>query len=170
MRINGTCRLACQALVKDYQCPEVVLEPLPAFRVLKDLIVDIDPFLEGIRLIQPYLVTGAPPPAKERLQSPEERRKVDTVIRCILCGCCTASCPVKWVEDKYLGPAAMVWAYRYLFDSRDDHRAGRLEQLDAIDLAWGCVSHFECTRVCPKEIPVTKSINEVKREIEKARR
>jgi succinate dehydrogenase / fumarate reductase iron-sulfur subunit len=77
---------------------------------------------------------------------------------------------VKWVEDKYLGPAAMVWAYRYLFDSRDDHRAGRLEQLDAIDLAWGCVSHFECTRVCPKEIPVTKSINEVKREIEKARR
>ncbi|HWR89504.1 MAG TPA: succinate dehydrogenase iron-sulfur subunit [Dissulfurispiraceae bacterium] len=167
LRINGTCRLACQALVRDYQCPEVVIEPLPGFRVLKDLIVDIDGFLEGIRLIRPYLVASAEPPEKERLQDPEDRKKIDAVIRCILCACCTGACPVRWIDEAYVGPAALVWAYRYIFDSRDEDRTGRLQQIDDAGGAWGCVNHFECTRVCPKEIPVTKSINEIKRAIEK---
>jgi succinate dehydrogenase / fumarate reductase iron-sulfur subunit len=167
MKINGTCRLACQALVRDYRCPEVVLEPLPAFKVLKDLVVDIDPFLEGIKLLRPHLISGAPPPEKERRQSPEDRKRLDEVIRCILCACCTGSCPVNWVNEKYLGPAALVWAFRYIFESRDEQALERLKQVDHPDGAWGCVSHFECTRVCPKEIPVTKSINMIKREIEK---
>jgi succinate dehydrogenase / fumarate reductase, iron-sulfur subunit len=170
MKINGTCRLACQTLVKDYQCPEVVLEPLPGFKVLKDLVVDIDSFLEGIRLIRPYLLSSENPPEKERRQTQEERRGLDEVIRCILCACCTASCPVSWVNQKYVGPAALVWAFRYIFDSRDGERLDRLKQLDLSDGAWGCVNHFECTRVCPKEIPVTKSINLLKREIEKTLR
>lgn len=167
MKVNGTCRLACQALVRDYQCPEVVLEPLPAFKVLKDLVVDIDPFLEGIKLLRPHLISGAPAPEKERKQSPEDRKKLDEVIRCILCACCTASCPVNWMSEKYIGPAALVSAFRYIFESRDEQVLERLKQVDHPDGAWGCVNHFECTRVCPKEIPVTKSINIIKREIEK---
>ncbi len=170
LKINGTCRLACQALAKDYQCPEVVLEPLPGFQVLKDLLVNIDPFLEGIKIIRPHLLSAADPPEKERRQSPEERKKLDTVIRCILCACCTASCPVSWINPKYSGPAALVWAFRYIFDSRDEEHRQRLTQIDQPDGAWGCVSHFECTRVCPKEIPVTKSINLLKQEMEKTLR
>ena len=167
MKINGTARLACQALARDYQCPEVVVEPLPVFKVLKDLVVDIDPFLERIKDLRPYLLSGGPPPEQERRQTPEENKKLDEAIRCILCACCTASCPVNWISAKYVGPAALVWAYRYIFDSRDGQTLERLRQVDTPDGAWGCVNHFECTRVCPKEIPVTKSINTIKREIEK---
>ncbi len=167
MKINGTCRLACQALVKDYQCPEVVLEPLPVFPVLKDLVVDMEPFLERIKSLQPYLLAPSAEPEAERKQTPAERKKLGEVIRCILCACCTSSCPVNWVNDKYVGPAALVWAHRFIFDSRDGEQAARLRRLDQPDGAWGCVSHFECTRVCPKEIPVTKSINQIKQEIEK---
>jgi len=170
MKINGTCRLACQALVKDYQCPEVVLEPLPVFKVLKDLVVDVEPFLEGIKTLRPYLIASGELPEKEKIQSPEDRKKLDTVIRCILCACCTASCPVSWINQQYVGPAALVWAFRYIFDSRDEQQRQRLQQIDHPDGTWGCVNHFECTRVCPKEIPVTKSINLLKREIEKSLR
>jgi len=170
MKINGSCRLACQALVKDYQCPEVVLEPLPGFKVLKDLLVDMEKFLDGIRIIRPHLLSSANPPEKERRQTPEERKRLDEVIRCISCACCTASCPVSWVHSQYVGPAALVWAFRYIFDSRDEAKLDRLKQIDQPAGAWGCTNHFECTRVCPKEIPVTKSINLLKKEIEKALR
>lgn len=166
MRINGTCSLACQKLIKDYMCPEIVLEPLPVFRVLKDLMVDMDSFLEGIMAVKPYLVAGEAPD-KEFLQSPEDRKKVDDVVRCILCGCCTASCPVMGYNKEYMGPAALVWAFRSIFDSRDEETLDRLKGVDSPNGAWGCVNHFECTRVCPKEIPVTKSINMIKREIER---
>jgi succinate dehydrogenase / fumarate reductase iron-sulfur subunit len=166
MRINGTCGLACQKLIKDYLCPEIVLEPLPVFRVLKDLVVDMDSFLEGIHAVKPYLITRAHGD-KEILQSPEDRKKVDDVVRCILCACCTASCPVMGHNKDYVGPAALVWMYRYIFDSRDEAREERLSKADDPNGAWACVNHFECTRVCPKEIPVTKSINTIKREIEK---
>ena len=167
LRINGTCRLACQALVRDFQCLEIVLEPLPGFKVLKDLVVDMEKFLEGISLFRPYLINRADPPETERKQTPGEREKLGEVIRCILCACCTASCPVSWVDARYAGPAALVWAFRYIFDSRDEDRLERLRQIDHPAGAWGCVNHFECTRVCPKEIPVTKSINQLKREIGK---
>ncbi|HSR11743.1 MAG TPA: succinate dehydrogenase iron-sulfur subunit [Thermodesulfobacteriota bacterium] len=163
MKINGTCRLACQALVKDYQCPEIVIEPLPVFKVLKDLVVDIDPFLSRIGDLRPFLVADPNPPEKERLQSPEERKKLDEVIRCILCACCTSSCPVNWRNEHYVGPAALVWAFRYIFDSRDRDTADRLKQVAGPDGAKGCVNYFECTRVCPKEIPITRSINLIKR-------
>jgi succinate dehydrogenase / fumarate reductase, iron-sulfur subunit len=92
---------------------------------------------------------------------------VNEVIRCILCACCTAACPVTAENERYLGPAALVWAFRTIFDSRDEDTLERLKGVDSRDGAWGCVNHFECTRVCPKEIPVTKSINRIKREIEK---
>ncbi|MCJ7595831.1 MAG: succinate dehydrogenase iron-sulfur subunit [Desulfobacterales bacterium] len=167
MKINGRCALACQKLVKDCEGEEVLVEPLPTFRVLKDLIVDLDPFLERVKLIRPYLISREPPPEKERRQEPEDSRRLNEVIRCILCACCTAACPVTAENENYLGPAPLVWAFRYIFDSRDDEGLERLAQVDSPDGAWGCVNHFECTRVCPKEIPVTKSINTIKREIEK---
>jgi succinate dehydrogenase / fumarate reductase iron-sulfur subunit len=167
MRINGSCALACQKLVKDYSCNEVVLEPLPVFKVLKDLVVDMNSFLDKVNSVRPYLIPSGPAPERERLQGPEDRRKVDEVIRCILCACCTASCPVMWREGKFIGPAALVWAYRQIFDSRDGRFRERLEQMDHPDMAWGCENHFECTRVCPKEIPITRSINVMKREIKK---
>lgn len=170
LKINGRCALACQKLAREVEGREVVLEPLPSFRVLKDLVVDLDPFFERVRLIRPYLIPAGAPPDKERIQAPEDSRKVNEVIRCILCACCTAACPVVGENERYLGPAPLVWAFRYIFDSRDSVRSDRLAQLDSPDGAWGCVNHFECTRVCPKEIPVTKSINLLKREIEKTLR
>jgi succinate dehydrogenase / fumarate reductase iron-sulfur subunit len=166
MKINGTCGLACQKLVKDYRCPQVVLEPLPVFRVLKDLVVDMDSFLEGINAVRPYLISRARL-EKEMIQSPEDRKKVDDVIRCILCACCTSSCPVMAYNKKYIGPAALMWAYRYVFDSRDEEWTERLTGLNDPNGVWPCANHFECTRVCPKNIPVTKNINTLKREIQK---
>ncbi len=168
MRINGVCALACQKLVKEYQGVEVVVEPLPTFRVLKDLIVDMTPFFEKVELIRPYLVASGSP-EKERLQSPEQSKKISEAIRCILCACCTGACPVSNENSQFLGPAPLLQAFRRIFDSRDEEREERLKQLDVPDGVWGCVNHFECTRVCPKEIRVTKSINEIKREIGRTR-
>ncbi len=165
MRINGKCGLACQKLAKEYEGQTVTVEPLPSFKVLKDLMVDLTPFFEKVRLIRPYLISSQAPPDKERLQSPEERKKVDQVIRCILCASCVASCPVSNEDDQFLGPAPLVWAFRYIFDTRDTETKERLRQLDTPHGAWGCKNHFECTRVCPKGIPVTKSINMIKKEI-----
>jgi succinate dehydrogenase / fumarate reductase, iron-sulfur subunit len=167
MKINGRCALACQKLVGDYEGQAVVLEPLPSFRVLKDLIVDLESFFERVNRVRPYLISAQTPPEMERTQSPEQSRKTNEVIRCILCACCTAACPVMAENDKFLGPAALVWAFRTIFDSRDEDTLERLKGVDSPDDAWGCVNHFECTRVCPKEIPVTKSINMIKKEIEK---
>jgi len=168
MKINGRCALACQKLVKDYQDSEVLLEPLPTFKVLKDLIVDLDPFFERVEWVKPYLVS-ADPPEKERLQSPDESKRVEKVIRCILCACCSAACPIENENPDFIGPAPLVQAFRRIFDSRDEEREERLKQLDYPNGVWACENKFECTRVCPKEIPVTKSINLMKREIEKSR-
>jgi succinate dehydrogenase / fumarate reductase iron-sulfur subunit len=167
MKINGRCALACQKLVKDCEGTEVVLEPLPSFEVQKDLIVDLEPFFEKVRLIRPYLLSSLEPPEKERRQSQEDSKKVDQVIRCILCACCMGACPVVNENERFLGPASLVWAFRFVFDSRDDQKLERLRQVDFHEGAWACVNHFECTRSCPKEIPITKSINTIKRHIEK---
>lgn len=173
MRINGVCALACQKLVRDYEDVEILIEPLPHFKILKDLIVDVDSFLSGVQYFQPYLIASGPPPEKERLQSPREINKIHEQIRCILCGCCTAACPVLDEGDPkfsphYVGPAALVWAYRYTFDSRDDQFIERIKRADFPDGVWSCANYFECTRVCPKEIPVTKSINLLKREMKRS--
>jgi len=167
MRINGLCALACQKLVKDYEGVEVVVEPLPTFKVLKDLVVDMTEFFRRVEGIRPYLVASRPP-ERERLQSPDDQKKFAHAIRCILCACCTAACPVTSENTEFLGPATLLQAFRRIFDSRDETGAERLRQLDYPDGVWGCVNHFECTRVCPKEIPVTKSINLTKREIKKS--
>jgi len=168
MKINGRCALACQKLVKDYQDAEVVVEPLPGFKVLKDLIVDLTVFFERVDWIRPYLIASAPP-EMERIQSPDQRRLMGESIRCILCACCVGACPVSNENADYLGPAPLVQAFRRIFDTRDEARAERLAQVDYPDGVWACVNYFECTRVCPKEIPVTKEINTMKGQIKKAK-
>ena len=167
MKINGRCALACQSLVKDFAGAPVTIEPLPSFKVLKDLIVDMELFFNRWQSIRPYLISHSEVPAHERFQSPEDRKKIDEVIRCILCACCTAACPITHENPRYLGPAPLVQAFRRIFDSRDDEIKERLKQAQDPNAAPSCVNKFECTKVCPKEIPVTKSINFIKREIQK---
>ena len=166
MRINSICGLACQKLVKDLG-EEILVEPLPVFRVIKDLIVDQDRFFEKYYSIKPYLITKVSPAEAERRQSPEEHHRFEDALRCILCACCTASCPVNQNKETeaYVGPAALVRAFRYLFDSRDEGTEERTALLDQKDGAWGCQTLWKCTEVCPKEIPVTKQIGQIKRRI-----
>ncbi len=166
MRINGICGLACQKLVKDFK-DEILIEPLPVFRVIKDLVVDLDPFFERYQSIKPYLITKGLPPDQERRQSPEAHHQFEDALRCILCACCTASCPInqKKETEAYVGPAALVRAFRYLFDSRDEGLAERIALLDHPYGAWGCQTLWKCTEVCPKQIPVTKQIAQIKRRI-----
>ena len=165
MRINGICALACQRLIKDYTNEPILIEPLPQFPVLKDLLVDMTGFFENYRSLSPYLIPEDPPPERERLQSPDERMAFDEAIRCILCGCCTAACPVLEDNQEFLGPAALLRAFRYLFDSRDRQEEKRMELLDSDNAIWGCKAHGKCTEVCPKEIPVTISLGRVKKKI-----
>jgi len=166
MRINGVCGLACQKLVKSFK-EEVLIEPLPVFKVVKDLIVDLGPFFEKYNSIKPYLITKTSLPDQERNQSPAEHKIFEEAIRCILCACCTASCPVNQNKEteSYVGPAALVRAFRYFFDSRDEASEERVTLLDQKDGAWGCQTQWKCTEVCPKEIPVTKQIGQIKKRI-----
>ena len=166
MRINGICGLACQKLVKNFK-EEILIEPLPVFKVVKDLVVKLDFFFEKYNSIKPYLIAITPPPDQERRQSPEEHKIFEEAIRCILCACCTASCPVNQNKktEGYVGPAALVRAFRYLFDSRDEGSEERIALLDQKEGALGCQTLWRCTEVCPKEIPVTKQIGRIKKRI-----
>ena len=170
MRINGICGLACQKLVRSFK-EEVLIEPLPVFKVVKDLVVDLGPFFEKYQSIKPYLITQTPPSDTERKQSPGEHERFEEAIRCILCACCTASCPVNQNREteNYVGPAALVRAFRYLFDSRDEASEERTALLDHKDRAWGCQTMWKCTEVCPKEIPVTREIGQTKKRIHEAK-
>jgi succinate dehydrogenase / fumarate reductase iron-sulfur subunit len=165
MRINGVCALACQRLIKDYSEDPILIEPLPHFPVLKDLMVDFTAFFDKYREVWPYLMTQLPHPERERLQTPDERMAFDEAIRCILCGCCTAACPVMDDNQQFLGPAALLRAFRYLFDSRDTEDIKRMEALDTDNAIWGCKTHGKCSQVCPKEIEVTQSLGRVKQRI-----
>ena len=164
LMINGRIALACQKLIRDFKTANnFVIEPLPLFKVIKDLVVDMEPFFKKHRTVRPYLITEEDPPEKERLQDPENQKFFEPALACILCGSCTASCPINRANDKYLGPAALLRGFRYVADSRDTATGSRLAQLDSEDGAWGCKSMWWCTDVCPKSIPITKSIAQIKR-------
>ncbi|MFI8350419.1 succinate dehydrogenase iron-sulfur subunit [Streptomyces sp. NPDC085596] len=165
MRINGKNRLACKTLIKDIN-PEkpITVEPIKGLTALKDLVVDMDPFFQAYRDVMPFLVTNdTNEPTRERLQSAEDRERFDDTTKCILCAACTSSCPVFWNDGQYFGPAAIVNAHRFIFDSRDDAGEQRLEILNDRDGVWRCRTTFNCTDACPRGIEVTKAIQEVKR-------
>jgi len=162
MRINGMNYLACKVLVKDLGS-NITVEPLLGLPVIKDLIVDMELFFEHYRSIMPYLVNNDPVPTKERLQSPEEHERYDDTTKCILCAACTTSCPSFWATGDYLGPSAIVQAHRFIFDSRDQAAADRLDILNQSSGVWRCRTIYNCTSACPKEIKVTKAIGEVKK-------
>jgi len=161
MMINGRNRLACKVLVKD--CPQpITVEPMRGFTVLRDLIVDMEPFFAKYRAMKPYLITEEPAPATERLQTPADRARFDETTKCILCGACTSSCPSFWANGEYVGPAAIVQAHRLLSDSRDQGGSERLGALNALTGVWRCRTIFNCVDACPRDINVTKAIAEVK--------
>ncbi|MEU8621694.1 succinate dehydrogenase iron-sulfur subunit [Streptomyces sp. NPDC048623] len=164
MRINGKNRLACKTLIKDIN-PEkpITVEAIKGLTVLKDLVVDMDPFFQAYRDVMPFLVTKGNEPTRERLQSAEDRERFDDTTKCILCAACTSSCPVFWNDGQYFGPAAIVNAHRFIFDSRDEAGEQRLEILNDKDGVWRCRTTFNCTDACPRGIEVTKAIQEVKR-------
>jgi len=164
MCINGRNRLACKVLIQDVRQP-IVIEPLRGFPVLKDLIVDMDGFFRQYRSIKPYLIPEGQEPERERLQSPEERAKFDDTTKCILCGACTTSCPSFWSNPDYVGPAAIVQAHRFIFDSRDRGMEEHLAALSAREGVWRCRTIYNCVDACPREIHITKAIAEVKKAI-----
>jgi succinate dehydrogenase / fumarate reductase iron-sulfur subunit len=132
---------------------------------LKDLIVDMEPFFDHYKSMLPYLINDDPPPKTERLQSIEEQERFDDTTKCILCAACTTSCPAYWVNDNYVGPAAIVNAHRFIFDSRDKGGSERLKILNDQFGVYRCRTIFNCTDACPRDIQVTKAISEVKRAI-----
>ena len=161
MRINGVNRLACKVLVKDLGST-ITIEPLLGLPVVKDLIVDMEPFFAQYRSVMPFLVNDEPTPEKERLQSPQQRERFDDTTKCILCAACTTSCPSFWASGEYIGPAAMVQAHRFIFDSRDRGAAERLQVLNQQMGIWRCHDIYNCTEACPREIEVTKALGELK--------
>jgi succinate dehydrogenase / fumarate reductase iron-sulfur subunit len=166
MRINGKNRLACKTLLKDVNPSEPILvEPIKGLPVLKDLVVDMEPFFDAYRSMMPFLVTTGNEPTRERIQSQKERDRFDDTTKCILCAACTSSCPVYWTDGQYFGPQAIVGAHRFIFDSRDEATDQRLEILNDREGVWRCRTTFNCTEACPRGIEVTKAIQEVKRAI-----
>jgi len=163
LRINGRNMLACKALVRDVGT-KITVEPLLGLRVIKDLIVDMEPFFANYKKILPYFINESSLPAdgKERRQSPEQRERFDEPTKCILCACCTTSCPSFWGTEEYLGPAALVTAHRFIFDSRDEAASERLKIVSETDGVARCHTVFNCTMACPREIQITKAIGELK--------
>jgi succinate dehydrogenase / fumarate reductase iron-sulfur subunit len=164
MLINGRNALACKVLVRDL-VPKVTVEPIRGLPVLKDLIVDMEPFFDGYRSVLPFLVNDDGDPDTERRQSPEDRHKYDDTTKCILCACCTTSCPIFWGDEEYVGPAAIVTAHRFIYDSRDQAAKERLKILSEKTGVFRCRTTFNCTEACPRGIEVTKAIQDVKRSI-----
>jgi succinate dehydrogenase / fumarate reductase iron-sulfur subunit len=160
MLLNGRNRLACKIRV-DQLGRKISVAPLPGLPVVKDLVVDMDGFFAKFRSVEPFLINDGPLPARERRQSPEQRARYDDTTKCILCAACTSSCPSFWAQPGYVGPAAIVNAHRFIFDSRDEAAEERLEILADKDGVWRCRTSCNCTDACPRGINVTQAILEV---------
>ena len=163
MNINGTNGLACITPLASLKTP-IVLRPFPGMPVIRDLIVDMDNFYRQYREAEPWLINDNAEPEVEHLQSPEDRDKLDGLYECILCGCCSASCPSYWWNpDRFLGPAALLQAARFIQDSRDQATERRLEKLDDAYRLYRCHSIMNCTQVCPKGLNPSKAIGDIRR-------
>lgn len=162
MNINGKNGLACITAISSLKQP-IVIRPLPGLPVIRDTVVDMTPFYNQYEKVKPYLITEGETPEKEYLQSPEEREKLDGLYECILCACCTSSCPSYWWNpDKFLGPAALLGLCRFLVDSRDMAHEQRLAELNDLFSLFRCRTIMNCTTVCPKNLNPAKAIGEVR--------
>lgn len=162
MSINGKNGLACITPVSSLKSP-VVVRPLPGLPVIRDLVVDMAQFYKQYEKIKPYLIANDEPPAKERLQSPEDRAKLDGLYECILCACCSTSCPSFWWNpDKFVGPSGLLQAYRFLIDSRDTETDERLADLDDAYSVFRCRGIMNCVAVCPKGLNPTQAIGHIR--------
>jgi succinate dehydrogenase / fumarate reductase iron-sulfur subunit len=162
MNINGRNGLACITSLSSLKQP-IELRPLPGLPVIRDLIVDMTQFFKQYHSIKPYLVNNDPPPETERLQSPKDRLELDGLYECILCGCCTTSCPSFWWNpDKFVGPAGLLQAYRFIADTRDQDTAARLDNLEDPYRLFRCHTIMNCVDVCPKELNPTEAIGKIK--------
>ena len=168
MLINGANHLACKILVGELG-DRITVAPLLGLKVLKDLIVDLEPFFAHYRSVMPFLVNEEPSESGERIQSQEERARYDDTTKCILCAACTSACPSFWADGEYYGPAAIVQGHRFLFDSRDRAQADRLKILGDQMGVWRCRTAFSCTSACPRGIQVTRAIGEVKQAVARGR-
>jgi succinate dehydrogenase / fumarate reductase iron-sulfur subunit len=167
MKINGKNALACSLLLKEINMKKTVtIEPLPSMPIIKDLIVDMTDFYKKYEAVKPYLITETPAPNDgERLQSNENAEMLFESAKCILCACCTTSCPSTWSNENYLGPAALLKAYRFVFDTRDEASDERLNIVDTPDGVWRCHTIFNCIECCPKEINITWHISQLKKKV-----
>ncbi len=163
MTIQGASRLACRTLVKDIAGDVITVEPLKGFAVVKDLVVDMEHFYRNLRAILPYFINESPKPVKEQRQSPREQEEIDDPAKCILCACCTSSCPSYWKNESYLGPAALVKAWRFVADTRDEAADRRLEAVNGGNGVWRCHTIFNCLEACPKEIDIPAALSKLKR-------
>ena len=164
MNMNGTNGLACITPVSEIaKGGKLVLRPLPGLPVMRDLVVDMTQFYKQYEKIQPYVINNDPPPAQERLQTPEERAELDGLYECILCACCTTSCPSFWWNpEKFIGPAGLLQAYRFLADSRDTATEERLADLDDPFSVFRCRGIMNCVSVCPKGLNPTRAIGKIR--------
>jgi succinate dehydrogenase / fumarate reductase iron-sulfur subunit len=162
MNMNGKNGLACTTHLDSLSEP-IIIRPLPGLPVVRDLVIDMTQFYEQFNKVKPYLQNSEPAPAKERLQSPEERAKLDGLYECILCACCSTSCPSFWWNpEKFIGPAGLLQAYRFIVDSRDTEKNARLADLTDPFSLFRCRGIMNCVDVCPKGLNPTKAINHIK--------
>jgi len=162
MKVNGRNVLACETPLYAFKGKKLTIEPLPGFKIIKDLVVDLDEFFAKLERIKPYLILDKPVPDKEFHQSPGEFEQIRDVVNCILCAACTSSCPSLWANNDYLGPAALLKAYRFIFDSRDDGTDERLDIIDDRNGIWRCHVIFNCMEACPKDIKITEYLSRLK--------
>ncbi len=162
MKVNGMNVLACETPLHQFKGNKLKIEPLPGFKIIKDLVVDLEEFFAKLERIKPYLMLKKSSPEKEFLQTPEEFEDIREAATCILCAACTSSCPSLWGNENYLGPAAMLKAYRFIFDSRDDGADERIDIVNDRNGIWRCHTIFNCMEACPKDIKITEYLSRLK--------
>ncbi len=164
VNMNGKNGLACMTRISEVQKGgKLSIKPLPGLPVIRDLVVDMEQFYTQYKKIQPYLINNDTPPSQERLQSPEEREKLDGLYECILCACCSTSCPSFWWNpDKFIGPAGLLQAYRFLADSRDTATDERLANLEDPFSVFRCRGIMNCVNACPKGLNPTRAIGHIR--------
>ena len=165
MNVNGVNMVSCITHISDLKSSVLTIRPLPNMPVVKDLVCDFTDFLDKYYVVKPYLVEKTPPPGKERLQSIEDRNKLNGLYECILCACCSSSCPSSWADPDYLGPAALINTARFVFDTRDEGKDERLDIVNDKHGLWRCHTIMNCINACPKELNPTKAIAQLQQAV-----